>query len=362
MRSTDRGETWEDHRPDAQPDVHSLAWHPRAAGRAYEAGGGGSAFSEDAGETWQRADDGRDRNYTWSVAVDPDDPECWYVSASTGPSPRTAAATRRRASTGGATASRGKRSAAGSPSRCPRCRTHSSPQTDASSPAWPTGSCGRAATAATPGARATLRGDALPAINALAYARDDDPDERLRSVTIGEPQLLAGPVLLAEYDPDWPQLFRHEADRIRGALGPRALQVEHVGSTSVPGLAAKPIIDISLAVADSADEQAYVPALEAAGYFLRIREPDWFEHRAFGREGVRVNLHVFSAGCAEIDRMLRFRDRLRSDDADRALYERTKRELAQRQWKYVQNYADAKSAVVEAILARAGDRAFIESS
>jgi len=209
---------------------------------------------------------------------------------------------------------------------------------------------------------ATLRGDTLPALNALAYARDDDPDERLRSVTIGEPQLLAGPVLLAEYDPDWPQLFRHEADRIRDALGPRALQVEHVGSTSVPGLAAKPIIDISLAVADSADERAYVPALEGAGYFLRIREPDWFAHRAFGREGVRVNLHVFSAGCAEIDRMLRFRDRLRRDDGDRELYERTKRELAQRQWKYVQNYADAKSAVVQAILARATDPAFIEPS
>jgi hypothetical protein len=85
MRSSDGGATWEDHRPGAQPDVHSLAWHPRAAGRAYEAGGGGAAFSTDAGETWQPADEGRDRNYTWSVAVDPDDPDCWYVSASTGP-------------------------------------------------------------------------------------------------------------------------------------------------------------------------------------------------------------------------------------------------------------------------------------
>jgi photosystem II stability/assembly factor-like uncharacterized protein len=85
MRSTDGGETWQDHRPDAQPDVHSLTWHPRAAARAYEAGGGGSAWSDDAGDTWHRADDGRDRNYTWSVAVDADDPELWYVSASTGP-------------------------------------------------------------------------------------------------------------------------------------------------------------------------------------------------------------------------------------------------------------------------------------
>jgi photosystem II stability/assembly factor-like uncharacterized protein len=85
MRSTDGGETWQDHRPGAQPDVHSLAWHPRAEGRAYEAGGGGSAWSDDAGQTWRPADEGRDRNYTWAVAVDPDDPELWYVSASTGP-------------------------------------------------------------------------------------------------------------------------------------------------------------------------------------------------------------------------------------------------------------------------------------
>ena len=85
MRSIDGGRTWEDHRPGAQRDVHCLAWHPRVAGRAYEAGGGGSALSVDGGETWQPADDGRDRHYTWALAVDPDDPEVWYVSASTGP-------------------------------------------------------------------------------------------------------------------------------------------------------------------------------------------------------------------------------------------------------------------------------------
>jgi len=85
MRSTDRGETWHDHRPGAQRDVHSLAWHPTVAGRAYEAGGGGAAWSEDGGDTWHAADERRDRHYTWSVAVDPEDPELWYVSASTGP-------------------------------------------------------------------------------------------------------------------------------------------------------------------------------------------------------------------------------------------------------------------------------------
>jgi photosystem II stability/assembly factor-like uncharacterized protein len=85
MRTTDGGETWQDHRPGAQPDVHSLAWHPRAEGRAYEAGGGGAAWSDDGGETWRPADEGRDRHYTWAVAVDPGDPGLWYVSASTGP-------------------------------------------------------------------------------------------------------------------------------------------------------------------------------------------------------------------------------------------------------------------------------------
>jgi photosystem II stability/assembly factor-like uncharacterized protein len=85
MRSTDGGETWQDHRPGAQRDVHSLAWHPQVEGCAYEAGGGGAAWSEDGGETWHEADAGRDRHYTWSVAVDPEDPSLWYVSASTGP-------------------------------------------------------------------------------------------------------------------------------------------------------------------------------------------------------------------------------------------------------------------------------------
>lgn len=85
MRSADRGATWADHRPGAQRDVHSLAWHPREPGRAYEAGGEGSAWSADWGETWEPADEGRDRHYTWSVAADPDDADLWYVSASTGP-------------------------------------------------------------------------------------------------------------------------------------------------------------------------------------------------------------------------------------------------------------------------------------
>ncbi len=101
---------------------------------------------------------------------------------------------------------------------------------------------------------------------------------------------------------------------------------------------------------------AYAPALEAAGYELRIREPDWFEHRLFKGPDTDVNVHVFSAGCPEVDRMLRFRDHLRADRADRELYERTKRELAARRWRYVQHYANAKSDVVAAIMTRADVR------
>ena len=121
----------------------------------------------------------------------------------------------------------------------------------------------------------------------------------------------------------------------------------------MPELAAKPIIDIVLVVADSRDEQAFVPPLEAAGYVLRIREPEWFEHRLLKGPDTNVNVHVYSEGCAEISRYLQFRDRLRSNDGDRELYESTKRELATQEWKYVQNYADAKTAVIREIVARA---------
>jgi len=122
----------------------------------------------------------------------------------------------------------------------------------------------------------------------------------------------------------------------------------------VPGLAAKPVIDITLVVRDSSDEPAYVPDMEAAGYRLTIREPEWFEHRLFKGPDTNVNLHVFSPGCQEIERMVGFRDWLRTHPEDRDLYLRTKRELSTRTWAYVQNYADAKTEVVEAIAARAG--------
>jgi GrpB-like predicted nucleotidyltransferase (UPF0157 family) len=178
-------------------------------------------------------------------------------------------------------------------------------------------------------------------------------EEYLRTHTIGELKPLSGPICIVDYAPEWAHRFECEANRIRSALGDRALRVEHTGSTSVPGLPAKPIIDIVLAVADSGKEAEYVPALARAGYQLRIREPGWYEHRMFEGPETDVNLHVFSSDCPEIDRMLAFRDWLRINAIDRELYARCKRALAQQNWKYTQNYADAKTAVIEEIVSRA---------
>ena len=178
-------------------------------------------------------------------------------------------------------------------------------------------------------------------------------EEEIQNAHVGVAKPLAGVIILSEYDSSWPQLFEREAARVRAALGDDVLLLEHVGSTSVQGLAAKPRIDMLLAVNDSTNEAAYVPALESAGYILTIREPDWFQHRMFKGPDTDINLHVFSTGCPEIKRMLLFRDWLRAHQDDRRLYESAKRELAQRQWKYTQNYADAKTDVVRAILARA---------
>ena len=176
-------------------------------------------------------------------------------------------------------------------------------------------------------------------------------EDELRAACVGEPPVLDGPVTLAEPDPGWPDRFEREAAEIRRALGDRVMLLEHVGSTSVPWLPAKPIIDMVLAVADSADEASYLPALDAIGYELRIREPDWYEHRCLTGSDPAVNLHVFTAGATEIGRMLDFRNVLRADTAARDRYAATKRELAARRWRYVQDYADAKSQVVEEILA-----------
>ena len=162
-----------------------------------------------------------------------------------------------------------------------------------------------------------------------------------------------GPIHLAPADPAWARQYAEVEARITGALGPTAMVVEHVGSTSVPGLDAKPFLDVLLLVPDPADEAAYVPRLEEAGFLLHVREPGWHQHRFLRAHDPEVQVHVFAVGSEEAERMLAFRDHLRTDEADRALYLETKRTLAARTWTRVQDYADAKSDVVEAILSRA---------
>ncbi|QRP43839.1 GrpB family protein [Amycolatopsis sp. FDAARGOS 1241] len=186
-----------------------------------------------------------------------------------------------------------------------------------------------------------------------ATSQPPHSDEEIQNAWVDEAPRLDSTVHLAEYDPRWPALFEGEAERIRAALGERVLLLEHVGSTSVPGLAAKPIIDILLEVPDSDDEPAYLPALEAAGYRLVIREPEWEKHRALSGSDPRVNLHVHSPGNGQTERYLLFRDRLRAHPEELATYLAKKRELAAKTWRYIQNYADAKSEVIDEIIARA---------
>jgi GrpB-like predicted nucleotidyltransferase (UPF0157 family) len=173
---------------------------------------------------------------------------------------------------------------------------------------------------------------------------------------IDEPTGLIGGVekreiKIVDYDTDWPKKFEAHAKIIADALGGSALRIEHVGSTSVPGLAAKPIIDILVVVRDSADESAYLPRLEAAGYILRVREPDWNEHRMFRTHVKDVHVHIYSTDCPEVQRTLAFRDRLRLNIDDRRRYEQTKRELAAKEWSDMNAYADAKTEVIESIIA-----------
>ena len=175
----------------------------------------------------------------------------------------------------------------------------------------------------------------------------------------GRPAPYSVPVVLHDPDPAWPDLFAADALAIRSVLREQALAVDHVGSTSVPELVAKPIIDILLQVPDSAHEAAYVPALESLGYWLQIRDPGWLEHRVLYQRVERgcahdVNVHVLSPerGGEEIGRMLGLRDWLRSHPADRDRYAAVKSELARRRWRRVQDYADAKTEVVEEILAK----------
>jgi GrpB-like predicted nucleotidyltransferase (UPF0157 family) len=165
----------------------------------------------------------------------------------------------------------------------------------------------------------------MPTAEEITRHHDDNPDE---DPWVNRPP-APGPVLIVAYDRAWSQRFAQFAAGVRGALGDRVLALDHVGSTSVPGLAAKDVIDIDLTVADPRDEQAYVPALEAVGWVLTIREPSWHEHRCLTRvDGPPSNLHVFGPDCPEVVRHRMFRDWLSSHPDDRDRYEAAKRAAA----------------------------------
>jgi len=175
------------------------------------------------------------------------------------------------------------------------------------------------------GAITVYRGQ-VPDAAIIASFEDEDPPP-------GESPWVDGlgptrQVTVVDPDPGWPRVFAALAGVVRGALGPRALQLEHMGSTSVPGLAAKPIIDIDLVVADPADEPAYVPPLVAAGFVLRVREPWWWQHRMLRLDGPLCNLHVVGPDSPVPWRDRVFRDHLRRCPDDRELYARAKREAS----------------------------------
>lgn len=157
-------------------------------------------------------------------------------------------------------------------------------------------------------------------------------------------------LVLAEPDPAWPQVYGAHAARIRRALGDNAKSVEHIGSTSVPGLAAKPIIDILVTVADITAEEDYLPGLVDAGYRLRVREPG---HRMVRTPALDVHVHVLEIGDPAGEDYLLLRDHLRVDVVDRRLYADTKRDLIARDWHDMDAYADAKTEVITHIMRHA---------
>lgn len=167
-------------------------------------------------------------------------------------------------------------------------------------------------------------------------------------------ELIGGPerveVSLQGYDDRWQDVYLLHRRRIEAALAPRRVRIQHIGSTSVPGLAAKPIVDIVVAVEDITAEEDYLDPLLAAGYQLRVREPG---HRLVRTPARDLHVHLYQQGDPAVDEYLLLRDHLRTDSADRALYEATKKALLDRPWNDMNDYADAKTDVIEAIKARA---------
>lgn len=173
-------------------------------------------------------------------------------------------------------------------------------------------------------------------------------DEQLDAVLLGGREQRA--VVVVDYRDEWPEMYREMAAKVRAAVGHSALALEHIGSTSVPGLAAKPIIDMLLVVPDVAAEAGYLPALESVGLMLRVREPN---HRMVRTPERDVHLHIYSAGAPEITDYLDLRDWLRVSAEDRALYASVKKDLARQEWPDMNYYAEAKDQVVATVLAHA---------
>lgn len=176
---------------------------------------------------------------------------------------------------------------------------------------------------------------------------DPDPDED--PWVAGPPK--PGPVTITAYDSDWPARYQTLAAQIRDILGATVLHLDHVGSTSVPGLAAKEVIDIDLTVSDPCDETAYVPALTRHGWVHTIREPSFHQHRCFTLPDPRAQLHVFGPDCPETIRHRMFRDWLRTNDDDRARYEQAK-QAAIPGGGHVMDYNTRKQEIIREIYGR----------
>lgn len=192
----------------------------------------------------------------------------------------------------------------------------------------------------------------MPAFPPEITQRQVGSPEEIARAWVGKRPNAVAPIRIVEYDPSWPAGFDRASAAVRAALGETALSVEHVGSTSVPGLPAKPVIDIDLTVVDSKAEDAYVPALARIGYELVLREPNWNGHRMLNDAHATVNLHVFPAGAPELVRHLLFRDWLRTHPDDRRLYARAKTRLAESTAHDPAAYSLDKNAVIDEIYGR----------
>ncbi|MEU5669309.1 GrpB family protein [Micromonospora sp. NPDC047762] len=186
--------------------------------------------------------------------------------------------------------------------------------------------------------------------------------EQVDAGLVGEPPRTWESVVIEEYDPSWAQRFVNVRSSLTEALGDLIIGVEHVGSTAVPGLAAKPVIDVDLVIEDTADEATYLPALERLGYRLVLREPWWHGHRMLLSPAEDVNLHVWPQGAPEPVRHQLFRDWLRSHPDDRERYAATKRRLVRDTAHRPRDYSLAKNDVIDEIYARifAGSDAEVE--